>query len=193
MMMLNETNPSSPVTGNKDDLPMTEEFTCLESTVRYNSGAIKDIKKYIDKARNVSRMLNNVWRSSQYGTKTKLNLYQRCVVFTLLCGSQCWRITKSDPIKLSTTTTSIQYCACSGLRPSPFVNFSPNATTTTWRPSSCNDDGEGPIFLSTANRSTLPVQVSTEHLVSDCGSRCWLETVGSSSPLLLASVGYGQE
>ena len=50
-------------------------------------------------------MLSNVWRSSQYSTKTKLRLYQSCILSTLLYGSECWRMTESDLNKLSTFHT----------------------------------------------------------------------------------------
>ena len=46
-------------------------------------------------------MLNNVWRSSQYSTRTKLKIYQSCVMSTRLYGSECWRMTESDITKLS--------------------------------------------------------------------------------------------
>ena len=46
-------------------------------------------------------MLNNVWRSSQYRTRTKLKIYQSCVMSTRLYGSECWRMTESDITKLS--------------------------------------------------------------------------------------------
>ena len=45
--------------------------------------------------RNAFRMLNNVWRSSQYSIKTKLKIYQGCVMSSLLYGSECWRMTES--------------------------------------------------------------------------------------------------
>ena len=59
----------------------------------------------VPKARNTFRMLNNVWKSSEYSTKTKLRLYQNCVISTLLYGSECWRMTETDLNKLSTFHT----------------------------------------------------------------------------------------
>ena len=55
----------------------------------------------LNKARNAFRSLNNVWRSSQYSTKTKPKIYQSYVMSTLLYGSECWRMTESDITKLS--------------------------------------------------------------------------------------------
>jgi len=104
VMTLNVQNPS-PVTVNGEVLPTTEEFTYLGSTVRHDGGAGSDIKNRISKARNAYRNLNNVWKSSQYSTRTKLRLYQSCVLSTLLYGSECWRMTESDLDKLSTFHT----------------------------------------------------------------------------------------
>jgi hypothetical protein len=100
VMLLNITNPT-PIQVNGEDLPTTEEFTYLGSTVRHDGGAGSDIKNRLNKARNAFRMLNNVWRSSQYSTKTKLKIYQSCVLSTLLYGSECWRMTDSDSTRLS--------------------------------------------------------------------------------------------
>ena len=102
--MLNVENPS-PVKVNGEDLSTTEEFTYLGSNVRHDCGAGSDIRNRLNKARNVFKMLNNVSKSSQYSTKTKLRLYQSCVLSTLLYGSECWRMTESDLNKLSTFHT----------------------------------------------------------------------------------------
>ena len=55
---------------------------------------------------NIYRSLNEVWRSSQYTIKTKLKLYQSCVLSTLLYGSECWRITEHVLAKLSSFHTT---------------------------------------------------------------------------------------
>ena len=99
-MTLNISNPSS-VHVNGEDLPFTEEFTYLGSMVRNEGGAGNDITNRLNKARIAFSMLSNVWRSQQYRVKTKLKIYQSCVLSTLLYGSECWRMTKKDLQKLS--------------------------------------------------------------------------------------------
>ena len=79
---------------------MTDEFTYLGSVVRHDGGAGNDIRSRLGKTRNAFGMLGNVW-SRQYNVKTKLKLYQSCVISTLLYGSECWRMTESDLEKLS--------------------------------------------------------------------------------------------
>ena len=81
VMVLHVPNPS-PVKVNGEDLPTTEEFIYHGDTVRHDGGAGSDISNRLDNARNAFRMLNNVWKSSQYSTKNKVRLYQSCVFFT---------------------------------------------------------------------------------------------------------------
>ena len=94
-------NAPSPVLLDDRALPSTETFTCLGSVVRLDGGANEDIQSRLSRTRNAFRTLNAVWRSSQYSIKTKLKLYQSCVLLTLLCGSECWWITEHDLAKLS--------------------------------------------------------------------------------------------
>ena len=89
VMALNISDPL-PIHVNGEALPTTNEFTYLGSTVRHDGGAHNDIKNRINKARNAFRMLNKIWKSRQYRTKTKLKLYQSCVLSTLLYGAECW-------------------------------------------------------------------------------------------------------
>ena len=104
IMTLNVPNPER-IQVDGQDLPMTDEFTYLGSTVRSDGGAGKDIKNRLGKARNSFNMLNNIWRSQQYGLRTKLKIYNACILSTLLYGSECWRMTESDLQKFSTFHT----------------------------------------------------------------------------------------
>ena len=97
VMMLNVPNPS-PVNAN-GDLP---RITYLGSPVRHDGREESDIRNCLNKARNTFRMLNNMWKSSQYSIRTKLRLYQGFVLSPLLYGSECWRMTESDLNKLAT-------------------------------------------------------------------------------------------
>ena len=100
VMLLNVSNPK-PVQVSGEDLPTTKEFTYLRSTIRHDGGTGSDIKNRLNRARKAFTMLNNVWNSSQFSTKTKLKIYQSCVMSTLLYGSECRGMTESDSTKLS--------------------------------------------------------------------------------------------
>ena len=137
VMLLNVQNPA-PVIVNGEELTTTEEFTYLGSTVRHDGGAGSDIKNRLNKARNAFRMLNNVWKSSQYSSKTKIRLYQSCVLSTLLYGSECWRMTESDLNKLSTFHTKNLRRILRIFWPETISNqeLSPAAARTAWKTSS---------------------------------------------------------
>ena len=94
VMMLNVSNPAA-VKVNGEDLPTAEGFTSFGSTVRHDGRADSDIRNRLSKDRNAFRMLNRVWKSSQYSTKTTLRLYQSCILSTFLYGSECWKMTES--------------------------------------------------------------------------------------------------
>lgn len=50
-----------------------------------------------------------VWNPTQYTTRTKLTIYQSCVLTTLLYGSEYWRISEQDMSRLSSFhTTSLR-------------------------------------------------------------------------------------
>lgn len=55
----------------------------------------------LSKATNAFWILNSVWKFQQYWTRTKLKLYQSCVISIMLYGSECWRMTDADVNKLS--------------------------------------------------------------------------------------------
>ena len=91
-MKLNLQHPA-PVKVTETTFQQKKEFTYLDSIVRHDGREDKDFKNHLSKARNAFRVMNNVWRSSQYSTKTKLRLYQSCVLSTPLYGSECWSVT----------------------------------------------------------------------------------------------------
>lgn len=103
-MVLNN-NSNTSVQLNEENLQICETFTYLGSTVKIDGGADTDINKRLANARAVFSNLNRVWKSSQYTTRTKLKLYNSCVLPTLLYGSECWRMTENDQQKLYTFHT----------------------------------------------------------------------------------------
>ena len=50
--------------------------------------------------------LRSVWMSASYSTKTKLRIYQSCVLSTLLYGLECWWMTEQDLSKLASFHTA---------------------------------------------------------------------------------------
>ena len=70
VMLPKLSNPKS-IQVNGVDLP-NGELIYLGSAVRLDGGAGSDTKNRLNKARNAFSMLNNMYSSSQYSTKTKL-------------------------------------------------------------------------------------------------------------------------
>ena len=64
------------------------------------------MRNRLNKARNAFMSLRSVWRSANYSTKTKLRIYQSCVLSTLLYGSECWRMTEHDLSRLASFHTA---------------------------------------------------------------------------------------
>ena len=105
VMTLN-VNAPAPVLLDDQAIPSTKTFTYLSSVVRQDRGANKDIQSRLSKARNTVRSLSVVWRSSQYSIKTKLKLYQSCILLTLPNGSECWWMAEHDLAELSSFHTA---------------------------------------------------------------------------------------
>ena len=112
IITLNFTNPAAIQVDGKD-LPITEIFTYLGSTVRNDGGAGNDIMDRLNKGRNIFRTLNNVWKSSQYSKPTKIKL--RTI------NSVIWiRMLKDDRKRLKQTVSFFipkaleESCAVSG-------------------------------------------------------------------------------
>ena len=100
------TNTPTHITIAEQVLENTDHFTYLGSVIHHDGGASKDIQNRINKAYTTFIRLKQVWKSNQYSTKTKLRIYQSCVLSTLLYGAECWKTTESDIYKLSTFHTS---------------------------------------------------------------------------------------
>ena len=103
-MALN-TNNTRPIQIDNEELPYTDRFTYLSSIISRDGGTDLDIQSRLNKVRHSLDMMNKVWHSSTYSTRTKLKLYHSCVLSTLLYGSECWRLTEKDLSKLSTFHT----------------------------------------------------------------------------------------
>ena len=91
VMTLNVNAPASVLMTRS--LPAQTTITYLGNVVRQDGGTNEDIQSRLSKIRNAFRSLNAVWRSSRYSIKTKLKLYQSCILSTLLYESECWQMT----------------------------------------------------------------------------------------------------
>ena len=76
---------------NDEVLKVTDRFPYLGSTITNNLSLDAKIEKPIAKAAAVmSKLSERVWENHQLTLKTKLKVYQACVLSTLLYGIESW-------------------------------------------------------------------------------------------------------
>ena len=75
-----------PIQIDGEELPYIDRFTYLGSIIGRDGGTELEIQSRFNMARNSLNMMNKVWRSSTYSTRTNLKLYHRCVLKALLYG-----------------------------------------------------------------------------------------------------------
>jgi len=82
-------------------LDTVDSFNYLGNCITTEGGAERDINVRIGKARSAFIRLGNIWKTTAFSKKTKLKLYNSCVLSVLLYGSECWRMTDKDINRLS--------------------------------------------------------------------------------------------
>ncbi|XP_049955207.1 uncharacterized protein LOC126471151 [Schistocerca serialis cubense] len=81
--------PSISIDGNP--LQVFDNFTYLESTICSNLSMDTEITNRIAKASSVmARLKNRIWNNGLLTTKTKLKVYNACVISTLLYSCETW-------------------------------------------------------------------------------------------------------
>ena len=75
-----------PIQIDGEELPYIDRFTYLGSIIGRDGGTELEIQSRFNMARNSLNMMNKVWRSSTYSTRTNLKLYHSCVLKALMYG-----------------------------------------------------------------------------------------------------------
>ena len=72
-------------------LEVVHEFVYLGSTITDNLSLDNELNKRIGKAAmTLSRLTKRVWSNKKLSDNTKVNVYNACVISTLLYGSESW-------------------------------------------------------------------------------------------------------
>jgi len=110
-LLINQKKTKSLVFGGKDmanklklkgqEVENVEEFEYLGSMLTWNNDCSREIRRRIDKARGVMAGFGKIWSSKDIRVKTKLNIWNACVVSVLLYASETWTYRKRDIDKLS--------------------------------------------------------------------------------------------
>ena len=90
------------ITINNYQLEVVHEFTYLGSTTTDNLSLDAELNKRIGKAATtLGRLVTRVWENPKLTTKTKMAVYDACIVSTLLYGSEAWTTYSKQERKLN--------------------------------------------------------------------------------------------
>ena len=98
-----DTEASPVITIDDYELDAVCQFTYLGSTITDNLSSDAEINKMIGKAvSTLARLTARVWRSPKLSVKTKMAVYNACVISTLLYGRETWNPYAGQERRLNT-------------------------------------------------------------------------------------------
>lgn len=84
-------------------LKVVDEFTYLGSTISNSLSLDSELNRRIGKAASaMARLSARVWENRMLTTNTKMQVYQACVLSTLLYGSEAWTLYSHQECRLNT-------------------------------------------------------------------------------------------
>ena len=85
------------------NLACVDNFTYLGSTISSNASLEAEISRRIGRASGTMAQLSKrAWENQMLTTRTKMSIYQACVVSTLLYGSETWTLYSKQEQRLNT-------------------------------------------------------------------------------------------
>ena len=93
---------TTPIRIKGKDVEDVDTFTYLGAVINKTGGSTEDIKHRLSLARSAFAMLNPLWKSKQYSTKTKIRIFNSNVMSVLLYGAEMWKLIQSDITRLET-------------------------------------------------------------------------------------------
>ena len=91
------------ITIDEYELNAVHQFTYLGSTITNNLSLDTELDKRIGKAATtIARLTTRVWTNPKLTTKTKMAVYNACVISTLLYSSETWTTFARQERRLST-------------------------------------------------------------------------------------------
>ena len=84
------------------EIKEADSFTYLGNVVSKDGGTDEDIRNRINKPRRVFNTLRDIWRVTSLSLQKKIRIFGTNVKSVLLCGSEAWRVTKTNTNKLQT-------------------------------------------------------------------------------------------
>ena len=100
--VLAQATTSPKITINNYQLEVVEQFIYLGSTITSKLSLKKELDRRIGMAASTfSRLSTRVWKNPRLSIKTKVTVYNACVVSTLLYGSECWTTNAAQEQRLN--------------------------------------------------------------------------------------------
>ena len=93
VMGITQRPSSQPIAAAQGNIEYVERFPYLGSVISRDGDVEADINTRLAKAAAVFRRLDNVWRSSTFSLKIKLDLYTSLIVSTAIYASETWKST----------------------------------------------------------------------------------------------------
>ena len=115
MRMNSRTN--EPIKLQRENIEEVEEFTYLGSKMIADGSSERGICARLSKAGQPFATLRNIWKPGKICQKIKIRLFKSYVLSILLCGSDSWKMTKTD-LKSFRTDAFAKYSTYSSLTPS---------------------------------------------------------------------------
>ena len=89
--VLAQATTSPKITVNNYELEVVEQFIYLGSTITSKLSLERELDwRIVMAASTFARLGTRVWKNPRLSIKTKVTVYNACVVSTLLYGSECW-------------------------------------------------------------------------------------------------------
>ena len=108
-----DTEDSPAIAIDDYELDVVHQFTYLGSTISDNLSLETEIDRRIGKgATTLSRLTKRVWENKKLTVKTKMAVYNACVVSTLLYGSMTWTTYASQERRLNSLVYEMMKNVC---------------------------------------------------------------------------------
>ena len=85
---------------NNTPLKQVEDFIYLGGKISQIGSCTDDVKYRIGNALDAMQNLNDIWKSKDISTSTRIRLYKSLILSILLYGSETWTLRKEDENRL---------------------------------------------------------------------------------------------
>ena len=101
-MSIGRASVSNPIVtfGNEGLMKVVDHFKYLGACRSANGTNVKELNSRIGRALAVFKELDMMWRTRNINLDTTMKFYNACVLSTLLCVCECWKLTERCEARL---------------------------------------------------------------------------------------------